>query len=255
MRHTQVGGAGALQHRVDLLDLFLDLLLGAVGFDDQDGLRIERIAGLDVGLHRRSDRLVHYLHPTRDDTGRDHVGDRLARLLDTIKRGQDRSRFDGRRQQSDRDFGGDAQHAFRAGDERKQVVPGCVERLATDFQQVPINGVGPQGEDIVYGQAVLEAVHPAGILRDVATDGAGNLRRGVRREIHPVRLGRLGYGQVAHAGLNACRSRKGVDGQYAVELRQRQHDSLVVRHRATGQTCPRAARHHRHPHVAAQPEH
>ncbi len=52
-------------------------------------------------------------------------------------------------------------------------------------------------------QAVFQTVHPAGVFRHVAADGAGDLRGGIGRVIQAVRGGGLGDFQVADAGLQA----------------------------------------------------
>ena len=51
----------------------------------QDGRRVEVVAGVDEVLDRRRHALVHQLQARRDDAGRDHGCHRLARGLDVGK--------------------------------------------------------------------------------------------------------------------------------------------------------------------------
>ena len=127
-------GSGAFKQSANLVDLFLDLFFGAVRFDDQNGLRIDWIAGVDVRLNRLGDRLVHDLHSARDNASRDYVGDGLSRLLDLVERRQNHARFDRHWQQPDRNLGGDTQQSFRARDEGKQVVAGGIQRVPANLE-------------------------------------------------------------------------------------------------------------------------
>ena len=89
-------------------------------------------------------------------------------------------------------------------------------------------------------------MHAAGVLGDVAADRAGDLRRRIGRVVQPVRRGRLGDREIAHARLHDGGARQRIDRQDALELRQRQDDALAVRHRAAGQAGAGAARDHGH---------
>ena len=59
------------------LDQVAALRLRAVELDDQQGLGVERIAGVDEGLGRVDRRAVHHLHPARDDAGADDLRPRI----------------------------------------------------------------------------------------------------------------------------------------------------------------------------------
>ena len=69
---------------------------------------------------------------------------------------------------------------------------------------------------MIGGDAVLECVWAAGIGGDVAADGAGDLRRGVRCVIQSVGRGGLGDGEISHPWLHARRARHRIDGQDAL---------------------------------------
>ncbi|MND97322.1 hypothetical protein D3C80_896400 [compost metagenome] len=103
----------------------------------------------------------------------------------------------------------------------------------------------------MHGQAVLQAVHAAGVLRHVAADGAGDLRGRVRRVIEVEGRRRLGNRQVAHAGLDAGEAPGGADFEDAVEARHHQQDALFQRQGAAGETCAGASGHYWNPEFMA----
>ena len=55
---------------------------------------------------------------------------------------------------------------------------------------------------MVAGDPVLQAVDPAGILRDVATDAADHLTGRIGRVVETISRNRTGHPAVDHAGLN-----------------------------------------------------
>jgi len=103
----------------------------------------------------------------------------------------------------------------------------------------------------MHGQAVLEAMHAARILGDIAAQRAGNLRRGIGRVIQAMRRRCLRDREVAHAGLDHRQAGQRIEVQDLVEAGQGEHDALGVRHRPARQAGARAARHHRHAQLAA----
>ena len=73
-------------------------------------------------------------------------------------------------------FGGDAQRALGADEDAEQVVAGGVERFAAEVTIVAVGEHDVQPQHVGGGEAVLEAVGAAGVLGDVAADGADRLR-------------------------------------------------------------------------------
>ena len=98
-------------------------------------------------------------------------------------------------------------------------------------------------QKVVGGEAVFQAVHAAGILRDVAADRAGDLRAGIGRVVEALVLDGLGDAEVGDAGLHAGAAVGVVDLEHAVELAQAQQDGVAHRHRAARQRGAGAARH------------
>ena len=184
LRNAEIVGAGLLQHRGHARDFFLHLLRGAVGFTQQQRGRTQVVAGMHILLHQ----------PGRDDAGGDHGGRGVARLLHVVEGGEDHPRRLRLRHQLDRDFRGHGEHALGPHDQGKQVVARRIERLIAEFDQLAVDGAGAHAHDVVHGEAVLEAVHTAGVLGHVAAYGAGDLRGGIRGVIQAVGRGRLGDG-------------------------------------------------------------
>ncbi len=125
-----------------------------------------------------------------------------------VERGEYALRALGLGQQLDRDFGDHGEQSFGAGDERQQIVARRVEAVAADFEQFAFDGERAQLQDVVHGESVLEAVHAAGILGDVAADGARDLARRVGRVVKPVLRGGFRDREIAHAGLHARGARR-----------------------------------------------
>ena len=98
-------------------------------------------------------------------------------------------------------------------------------------------------EQVVGGEAVLQAVHAAGVLRDVAADRAGDLRAGIGRVVEALVLDRLGDAEIGDARLHAGAAVGIVDLEHAVELGHAEQDRVAHRHRAARQRGAGAARH------------
>ena len=82
-------------------------------------------------------------------------------------------------QDAHRDLGDDAEQPLRAGHDAEQVVALRVEMLAAEADDLAVHQHHLDAEHVVGGQAVFQAMHAAGILRDVAADRAGDLRGGI----------------------------------------------------------------------------
>ena len=107
----------------------------------------------------------------------------------------------------------------------------------------------------MHGQAVLQAVHAAGVFRHVAADGAGNLAAGVGRVVQAVGRSRLADGQVAHPALHPGGAAERVHIQNFVEFGQRQRHPHGMRHGPTRQARARAPGHYRHLQAVAHLQH
>ena len=182
------------------------LLLRAIDLHDEQCIDVAGIADAEEILGRMDGRAVHHFHAGRNDAVRDDIGDALCRGLDRRKseqHGLRRLRLDEQPQRHLRDH---AEQAFRADGESQQVIARRIERLAAEFDHFPAHQYDLQAEHVVRRHAVLQAMHAAGILGDVAADGAGDLTGWIRCVVKAARGDRLRYREVGHAGLHDRRA-------------------------------------------------
>jgi hypothetical protein len=107
------------------------------------------------------------------------------------------------------DLGDDAEQAFGAGHDAKQVIAFRIEVLAAEPHHLAIHQHHLDAEHIVGGEAVFQAVHAAGIFRDIAADRAGDLRGRIGRVIEALLLDRGGDAEIGDAGLGTTTTRLG----------------------------------------------
>ena len=137
---ADLGGddAGVAGNPFDDFDQVADLDLGPVQFDDQQGLDVEGIAGMDKLLGSVDRRFVHHLHAAGDDPGTDDRTDAIPRRLaggEPEKQGACRLRL---LKDTQGHFGNDPEQALGSGDQAQKIVPFAVQVLAakTDFLAV-----------------------------------------------------------------------------------------------------------------------
>jgi hypothetical protein len=239
---------------LDLVELVGDLGRRAVQLDHQ-----HRPCPLGVvDVHRRLGRLhgqgVHHLDGRGDDPGPDDAGDGVAGLVGAVEGGQqgpDRLRL---AQQPQGHGGGDAEGALGADEGAEQVVAGPVGGLAaSQVDQLAVGQHHLEAGDVVGGEAVLEAVGAAGVLGNVAADGADLLAGRVGGVVEAVRGHLLGDLQVEHPRLDHRPLVVQVDLEDAAHAGE--HDQHTVRHGQgpAGQAGARPAGHERHPGLVAGP--
>ena len=147
-------------------------------------------------------------------------------------------------QDAHRHLGDDAEQAFRAGDDAEQVVALGIEMLAADAQHLAGDQHDLAAEHVVGGHAVFQAMHAAGILRDVAADAAGDLRGRVGRVVEALVRHRLRDRQIGDARLDHGDAVLEIDLAHAVELAEAEQHAVGERQRAAGERGARPARHH-----------
>ena len=243
---TDLGSACFRHDFPDTRDLVGDFFRGSVGFAQQDGRRVERIAGMHELLDGCGGFLVHHLQSGGDDARADYVCDSPTGLDDVVERGEDDLGLFGFGQELDRDFSHHAEHAFRTRDQRQKIVARRIQPFAADFEQFAFDGDEADLQNVVHRQAVFQAMHAAGILRDVAADRTGDLAGRIGRVIQAVWRGRFRDRRVAHARLYARHARERIDVQDALHLRHHQQQALCVGQGAAGEAGPGAAEHDRH---------
>ena len=141
---------------------------------------------LDGGLGGLDRQLVHHLHGGRHDPGADDGASAAPAASIGREVGEQRCTLArlGSRSQSHRHLGGDAERALGPDEHAEQVVAGrvgCARRRAGPVRRRRAPPRAPS--DVVGGEAVLEAVGAAGVLGDVAADGADLLAGRVGRVV------------------------------------------------------------------------
>ena len=160
-----------------------------------------------------------------------------------IEAEQHRARALGGAHQPHRRLGDDAELAFRAADQAEQIEPAGVEFRAADVDDLAVEGDEPDAEQVVGGDAVFEAMRAARVHRDVAADGAGELRGRVGRVEEAVGPDRFGDREIGDAGLDPRVAVGEVDLEDAVHLGQAEDDRVLLRDGAAGERGAGAARH------------
>ena len=194
-------GAALARDRADHLDQMLDLGGRPVQLADQERLDVERVAGVAEILGGADRRPVHHLEPARNDAVGDDRSDAVAALLGGWKADQQRLRGLGLLQDAHRDLGDHAQEPLRAGHQAQEVVALGIEMLAAQAHDVAVRQHHLEAQQIVGREAVLQAVHAARVLGDVAADRARDLAGGIGRIVEALALHRVGDAEIGHAGL------------------------------------------------------
>ena len=233
----------------------IDLGRRPVELDDQQRFDVERIAGMDELLGGVDRRPVHHLHAAGDDAGCDDARDAFAGVLGARKADQHGARRLRLLQDAHRHLGDDAEEPFRPGDDADEIVAAGIEVLAAKPQHLAGHQHHFQAEDVVGGHAVLQAVHAAGILRHVAADGAGDLRRRIGRVIEALAFYRRADGKIGDARLGHHHAVVEVDLADAVELAHAEQHAVGKRQRPARQRGARPARHHLDAVVVAVAQH
>ena len=250
-RDTHLRRPGGLAHRDDACHLLVDVGRRAVQLAQQDCGGVGGIAGVDVRLGGREGEIVHHLESGRNDPRGDDRRHRLAAGAHTGEGGQQDARVGRQGQKLDRHLGDDAEQAFRTGDQGHQVKAGGVRRQAAEGDDLAVQCHQFDRLEIVHRQAVLQAMHAAGVLSHIAADAAGQLRRWVGRIKQAEGGGGVRYGQIAHARLHPRGHRVRVDAKDLVEPTKAQQHAARKRKGPAGKAGSRPARDHGHAEVGA----
>jgi len=197
----------------------IDFALRSVEFDDEDRLDIKRISGVDERLSRMNGELVHHLDAARNNPGADDVTDAGRRRRRGGKADQQGAGDLRSFQDSHRHLGDDAEQPFRTDDNAEQIVTGGVEMLAAKPDDLAGDQRDLTAQHVVGRHAVFEAVNAAGILRDIAADRAGDLRRRIGRIVEALVLHGLRDGEIGHARFHDRNPVGEIDLADAVEFR------------------------------------
>jgi hypothetical protein len=164
---------------------------------------------------------------------------------DVVEAGHDAARQLRLGHQLDGDLGGHRQHALAADHHGQQVQAGRVQRLGAELHRLALRREAAHAQHVVQRQAVLQAVHAAGVFGHVAADGAGDLAAGVGRVVQAVGAA---ASLMARLRTPHCTVAVRASGSSLTMRLNLASDSVTpsVRHGAAAQAGAGAARHHRH---------
>ncbi len=225
---------------LDLGVLLLDLDRGAVELDDEHRAGAVGV----VAVHRRLGGLdrerVHHLDRRGHDAGRDDRRRGGTGVVGALEPDEEGAHLLGQPDQPDGHRGDDAERPLRADDGAEQVVAGAVGRGAAQRHRVAVGGDEVGADDVVGGEAVLQAVRAAGVLRDVAADRADLLARRVGRVVVAVGVAALVTSRLITPGLDDGALVLAAYGGDRAHLRGHDQHALGVRQGAAGQAGARS---------------
>ena len=175
-----------------------------------------------------------------------YIGHRIAAFDHIVKGRHDHARQLRLGYELDRDFRGHTQHAFGTDKSCQQIEARCIQTGVTQLNDVTFDGDHAYAQYVMHRETVFQAMHASGVLRHIAADGTGDLRRRIGGVVQTMRCRCFGDRQIAYARLHHRRSRVRVKFENAIEARGGQHHPISDRRCATGQTGTRATRHDLH---------
>ena len=145
------------------------------------------------------------------------------------------------------DLRGDGQGALGADHDAPEVVARRLPRPPAEPRHRAVSQHDLHAEDVVRGDAVGQAVRPAGVLGNVAAYCARPLAGRVRGEVEPVLRRCRGDVQVDHPRLHDRQPVCRVDLQDALHPRERDNEPALLGDGAPAEPGAGAARHDGHP--------
>ncbi len=248
-------GAAFEADTLDLARGVFDILGDAVGFHQQHGTGIHRIAGVVSRFDRLDGQVVHHFQGGGQDSGADDVRNRKRCAFDSWKGHElHRNRLRLGCQPHQR-FGYDAEHTFGTDEDPGQIVSRVLFAFATDPANLAVWIDHFEPEYVIRGYTVLEAMRTARVLGDVATNGAGALARRVGSKEIPSGFDPIAQLEIDDTWLDQRHPVVVIDIEDIRHTRERDNDAPTLRNRSAGETGAGSARHDRQVVSARNPHH
>ena len=170
---------------------FIQSLSKTVKLDQEDDRgAVIGVARVVRRLHRLAAEAVHHFQRTGDNTRPDNVAHRGRRRLNRIEdRKQHTHRFR-RAHDAAGNAGYNAHRAFATDEHAGKIIPWRIRHTA-GLDDAPVRQHHFEAKNMVHGDTAGEAVRPARICTDIATNGARLLACRVRRIVITMRHDRL----------------------------------------------------------------
>ncbi len=180
-----------------------------------------RVGRREAGVHCRlggaNRERVHHLDGGRNDTGANDVRDCPSPGIDGVEGRKQRLHRFRLPQDSDDDLGHDGKRSLGPHDQPEQIGSRRISKRTAELHQLAIGKHRFQAEHVMDGKAVLQAVRTAGILRDVAPDGADLLARRIGGVVVAMRSHPAGNLEIRDAWLHGDAPVWNVDVEHAVQ--------------------------------------
>ncbi len=182
-------------------------------------------------------------------------GDGGARGVHRVEAGEQRPNGLRRAHDPECDARRDAERPLGADDDAEEIRPVRVECLAAELDDLAVGQDEGEAGHVVRREAVLQAVRPARVLRDVAADRADLLAGWIGRVEEAVGRDGAGHVEIRDSRLDDDALTREVDLEDPVHARERDDDSARGRRRAARESGSRAARDERHALAMAGAQH
>ena len=157
------------------------MLAQSFDFDDQHRRGVARKTHRRAALDRFDGGMIHDFQCGRNDSCRGDIDDGFGGAVHVVENREQRAHGFARLHQLDGDFRDDAHGAFGADENAAEIVARRVRHFAAKPDDCTVVEHDFDAEHMVGRDAVGERVRPAGIVRDVAADGASGLAAWVGR--------------------------------------------------------------------------
>jgi hypothetical protein len=213
----------------------------AFDFEEQDGTRIHREAGVDVVLDDAEGPAIEHFASGGRDAPRGDVGDGFAGVVYSFEDREKRLDRFGLAGEFDGDFGNESKRAFGADQEAGEIVRAGVALFAADADDFTIGEDEFERGDVIRGDALSESVRAAGVFGNVSADGGRFLARRIGSEIEAGLFNGTGDVEIDYTGLNDGALIVEIEFEDTVHAGEHEHDSAGAGECATGETGSRAS--------------
>ena len=161
LRQFDKGSALAFRDLRYVVDQMVDFGRSAVHFTDDEQFRIARISARREVLGGDNGHAVHHFEPARYDAAGDDRSHAIGACFDARKSDKDAARALRLLQDTDRDFGDDAEQTLGPRHQAHEIVKLGIEMLAAEPHHLAAHQHDFETENVVGRKPVFQTVHAA----------------------------------------------------------------------------------------------